>query len=177
MNKKDLDKILEEHKKWSSGDDGKRADLSHADLHNAVLRHADLSYAVLRNADLSCADLRNAVLSYADLRYAVLPRFQIPQTGTLEVFKKIEGKIVKLRVPAKAKRMISLVGRKCRAEYVKVLDIEGGGPVESDGMGNGVKTVYEIGNMVKPDSYDEDIRVECSHGIHFFLTREEAEEF
>lgn len=116
-----------------------------------------------------------AYLQDADLRGADLPRFQIPQTGTLDVFKKVDGCVVKLRVPAKAKRMISLIGRKCRAEYVKVLDIEGGDPVVSHDMGP--RTVYAIGKTVKPDSYDDDVRVECSHGIHFFLTLEEAKEF
>jgi hypothetical protein len=50
----------------------RNADLSGADLRNAVLRNADLSDAVLRNADLSGADLRNAVLRNAFLSDAVL---------------------------------------------------------------------------------------------------------
>lgn len=29
----------------------------------------------------------------------------------------------------------------------------------------------------RPDKFDPDVRVECSHGIHFFLTREEAETY
>ena len=157
MTKKELDKIVADHSKWLSGEGGRRA--------------------YLQDANLRRADLRGADLQDANLRGAYLPRYQIPQTGTLEVFKKVEGKIVKLRIPAEAKRMISLVGRKCRAEYVKVLDIEGGGPVTSDGMGSGVSTTYEVSKTIKPDSYDDDIRIQCSHGIHFFLTREEAEEF
>ena len=177
MNKKELDKILADHKKWAYGDGGKCANLRDADLRGANLQCADLQCADLRGANLRDADLRGANLQCADLRDAYLPRFQIPQTGTLDVFKKVDGKIVSLRVPAKAKRMISLIGRKCRAEYVKVLNIEGGKPVSSNGMGNGVETVYAIGKIVKPDSYDDDIRVECSHGIHFWLTLEEAKEW
>ena len=187
MTKTELDKIVSDHGRWLRAEGGSRANLSEANLSWANLSGADLRWANLsgaylsganlRWADLRWADLSGANLSWANLSGANLPRFQIPQTGTLDVFKKVAGKIVSLRVPAKAKRMISLVGRKCRAEYVKVLDIDGGGPVTSDGMGNGVETAYEVGKIVKPDSYDDDIRVECSHGIHFWLTLEEAEEW
>jgi hypothetical protein len=34
---------------------------------------------------------------------------------------------------------------------------------------------YVEGATYHPDTYDDDIRVECTHGVHFFLTREEAE--
>jgi hypothetical protein len=38
--------------------------------------------------------------------------------------------------------------------------------------------LYEVGKEVKPEKeYDPDIRVECVNGIHFFMTKEEAEEF
>ena len=147
------------------------ANLSRAYLSGANLSRAYLSDADLRDADLRRANLRGADLSGADLRRACkLPHFQIPE-GRLIVYKKVQGKIVKLGIPVKAKRTASLVGRKCRAEYAKVLDIEGGGDVETRGV------VYAIGGTVVPDSYDDDIRIECTHGIHFFLTLKEAEEW
>ena len=68
MEKKELDKILELHKKWLNYEvDGVRAN-----LRNANLRYADLSNADLSNADLSGANLRNANLSGADLSNADL---------------------------------------------------------------------------------------------------------
>ena len=73
--------------------------------------------------------------------------------------------------------MQSLVGRKCRAEFARVISIEGGESVLSNGCGHGPVTTYNEGEIVKADSYDDDIRVECSHGIHFFLTKREAEEW
>ena len=39
------------------------------------------------------------------------------------------------------------------------------------------ETVYRNGELTYPDSYDDDIRVGCSHGIHFFITKAEAEEW
>ena len=74
MNKKELDKILDNHKLWLStnGEQGERANLRSADLSSANLRSANLRYANLRSADLSSANLRSADLSSADLRYADL---------------------------------------------------------------------------------------------------------
>jgi hypothetical protein len=64
------------------------------------------------------------------------------------------------------------VGRKCRAEYVKVL----AAPAEAFDT-HTKRTAYIAGQIVRPDAYDPDPKVECTHGIHFFLTREEAEAY
>ena len=79
MNKKELDKILDNHKLWlrTNGNEGERANLRYADLSGADLSGADLSganlrYANLSGADLSGANLRCANLSGADLRNANL---------------------------------------------------------------------------------------------------------
>jgi len=174
-----------------SNADLRYADLRYAVLRNAVLRNAVLSYAVLRYADLGNADLRYADLSYAVLSYAVLSNadlryadlskikhhFQIiPGEGSFIAWKACQkGLILKLEIPKEAKRTSSLIGRKCRAEFVKVLEIY---PLKRKakiayGQHNGLE--YEKGKIVKADSFDPDIRVECSHGIHFFVTRKEAE--
>jgi hypothetical protein len=34
--------------------------------------------------------------------------------------------------------------------------------------------VYKVGEMVYPDSFDEDRWNECSHGIHFFVNEKDA---
>lgn len=49
MNQSELNKILEEHKKWlmTDGEKGKRADLRFADLSSANLRYANLRSANL----------------------------------------------------------------------------------------------------------------------------------
>jgi hypothetical protein len=38
-------------------------------------------------------------------------------------------------------------------------------------------TVYEVGKITYPDSYDNSIFKECTNGIHFFITRKEAEDY
>jgi hypothetical protein len=77
LNKKQQEKILDEHRRWWEGNGGKQADLrgadlSLADLSLADLRGADLSLANLRGADLSLANLSLADLSLADLSLADL---------------------------------------------------------------------------------------------------------
>jgi hypothetical protein len=44
------------------------------------------------------------------------------------------------------------------------------------GMHDG-KTRYIAGERVEADGWDDDIRVECTHGIHFFVTLREAREY
>ena len=73
MQKERLQEILESHKKWLRGKDGKKADLRWGDLGYADLKDADLRYADLRYADLKDADLRYADLRGADLDYSSFP--------------------------------------------------------------------------------------------------------
>jgi hypothetical protein len=68
MQKERLQEILESHKKWLRGKDGKRADLRCVDLRGADLRWADLKWVDLRWADLRGARLKDANLKDADLR-------------------------------------------------------------------------------------------------------------
>ena len=189
MTKEKLEKILQDHTKWLAGRGGARANLNDADLRDADLSRADLIWANLSDADLSranlsdadliCADLsradlRHANLSGVNLRGAKLPPFNIPQECELTVWKKGSDGLIKLLIPHDAKRTGSLVGRKCRAEFAKVLWTETGEPIPGKYKGD---CIYTPGEMVYPDSYNDDPRVECTHGIHFFLTREEAEQW
>ena len=130
----------------------------------ANLRWADLSGANLRGADLRGADLSGANLSGANL-----PHFQIcPQEGSFIAYKAAGSELLKLEIPAGARRTSSLVGRKCRAEFVNVL--QGCGTSKRGGT-------YVEGETYRPDGYDDDIRVECTNGVHFFMTRAEADEW
>jgi hypothetical protein len=150
-----------------------RANLRDANLYGATLIDADLYGADLRSANLYGADLRDADLRYANLTEARLPFFQIvPEKGGFTAWKRVRGGVCELYVPARAKRTSSLVGRKCRASHVKVVS------APADGRGiHDAAVVYRPGEIVRADSFDDDIRVECTHGIHFFITRQEAEDY
>ena len=81
--------------------------------------------------------------------------------------------IVKLLIPAEAKRS-NATGRKCRAEFADVLEIIGGKKGKSD---KDNEFIYEVGKRMIPSGFDLNRWEECSTGIHFFITREEAEAY
>ena len=142
------------------------ADLSGANLYGANLYDANLSGANLSDANLSGAENKNEeiLISFT----SILPE------GDLIGYKKCIGDIiVKLKIPAKAKRSNS-TGRKCRAEYVKVLEIYGASVATSQ---HDNKTEYKVGETVKCNEWDENRWKECSGGIHFFITKLEAERY
>ena len=153
----------------------------------AVKGGAYLGDAYLGDADLRGADLRGAYLRDADLGGAYLGGAKnipfipmaCPSDGAFVAWKKVSGKLVKLLVPEDARRC-SATTNKCRCDKAIVLDItdlDGGNPilkVINQERGN---LVYKVGEIVLPDSFDEDRWNECSHGIHFFINMEEAQRY
>jgi len=153
------------------------ADLAYANLVNANLAYADLAYANLAGANLAYANLAGADLAGANLADARLSHFQIcPEEGSFTAWKKADGALLKLEIPADARRVSALVGRKCRAEFARVLAVFDA-PEGKTNFPTQRGCVYRLGEIVHPDSFDDDIRLECTNGIHFFMTRREAEEW
>ena len=152
------------------------ANLSEANLRSADLRRADLSEANLLGADLLEANLRSANLSGAYLTRANLSEANLPEIpeGDLTAYKKCRGnKIVTLTIPAAARRSVA-TGNKHRAEYAIVKDISEGDSAESAHQAG---FFYRVGETVRPDAWDENRFNECAGGIHFFMTRAEAEAY
>ena len=140
-------------------------------LRGAYLGDADLRGAYLRGADLRGADLRGA----KEIPYVPLT---CPSDGAFIGWKKVGRYLVKLEIPEDAKRS-SATTNKCRCDKAKVLDII----CTSDDYQlnlqeitnfNYARTTYKVGEMVYPDSFDEDRWKECSHGIHFFINKQDA---
>ena len=167
--------------------DLKNANLYSADLRNAILRYADLRNANLKYADLSYTDLKNADFMDANLIGSKLIGVecnystaffasQCPEKGSFVGYKKSGGKIVELRIEEDSKRS-SATSRKCRASKVTVLNITSiDGKEEfkkSENTGQYAFT-YKVGETYEIEDFDDDRWDECSTGIHFFLTREEA---
>ena len=168
ITKDELDVFLRKHKLWLCGEDGgERADLRGADLYGANLRGADL-----READLYGADLRGA-------KNISLP-IACPEKGEFIGFKKSSGHIVELKITEDAKRC-SATGRKCRCSKAVVLSIttiagenDGVMEVASD---HDETFVYRVGETVEVHDFCDDRWAECSAGIHFFITRQEAVDY
>ena len=168
------------------------ANLRDANLRDANLRDANLRDANLRDANLYCANLCGANLYGANLRGAYLrgaylrgaknePFIPIscPSDGSFIGWKKIKGCLVKLLIPEDAKRS-SATTNKCRCDKAKVLEIiDLTTNVHLDKIINEeyAKCVYRVGKMVYPDKFDKNRWEECSHGIHFFINKQEAVEY
>ncbi len=149
---------------------------------NVRLRYANLGYADLGGADLGGAYLRGAYLGDADLGGAKnIPFIPLacPSDGAFIGWKKVNKCIVKLLIPEDAKRCSATTG-KCRCDKAKVLEITSMKTNEhlvEIANGKYAHCVYKVGEMVYPDSFDDDRWNECSHGIHFFINRQEAVEY
>ena len=166
----------------------REANLREADLREASLYGADLCGANLYGADLCGANLYGANLYGANLYGANLREAKnipfiplvCPERGSFTAFKKCGSYIIELLIPQDAKRC-SATTRKCRASYAKVVAITNmdGSQAEVDHVTNHAydPIEYKIGEYVHPDSFDDDRWNECSHGIHFFINRQEAVEY
>ena len=155
------------------------ADLRGADLRGADLRGADLGHANLYDANFSGADLRGANLWSTDLSCVKNIFFPMacPEKGSFIAFKKAGCYIIELFIPSNAKRC-SATSRKCRCSKAKVISIT---------TPSGDKTnitevhsnydpnfIYKLGEYVEVKNFDDNRWNECSTGIHFFITRQEA---
>ncbi len=99
--------------------------------------------------------------------------------GWKKATKNGENVLVKLLIPADAKRSNAL-SRKCRCNKAKVLDIikiDTGEHVTQCRSFHDSEFIYEVGKVVVEPQFDKDPWKECSYGIHFFITKEEALNF
>ena len=159
------------------------ANMAYANLEGVNLENTNLRDVQLAYANLEGANLRGANLEGANLRGAKnLPfiSFACPDTGSFIGWKRACGKIIKLEIPADAKRL-SATSKKCRCDKAKVLEIQ-----EIDGSISDVikissdydrNFIYEVGKTVSIKDFCEDRWRECSQGIHFFISRQSAVEY
>ena len=74
MNGKELNDILENHKKWLEGEEGgvcadlRDTNMTGTDLRGADLRHTDMKGTDLRDANMTGTDLRGADMRDADMK-------------------------------------------------------------------------------------------------------------
>jgi hypothetical protein len=153
--------------------------LAGANLEGAYLAGANLEGAYLAGAYLAGANLEGAYLAGAYLARAKGASLAIAQTrilpaGEIIGWKKLaEGKVAKLKIPADSERSHAF-GRKCRAEFAVVLEISEG---KSGFSMHDSAFKYVVGETVKCANWDKDWTNECGGGIHFFITKEEAEAY
>ena len=147
--KEELNEILRKHVLWLNNDpEGERA----------YLREADLSGVKNLSLPITC-----------------------PEEGSFIGFKKCRNNlIVKLEIPEDALRS-SATTRKCRCSKAKVLSITNvdGSDANIDAVASKYDEnfIYKVGETVEAPNFNTDRWHECSAGIHFFITRQEAVEY
>lgn len=181
----------------------KNSNLSAADLSGSVLFRTDFQFANLYGAriygtDFYGADLRNTDMRYADINGSNFRDAQTnntnidnvrinthtngyplncPEMGSFTAYKRAGEYIVELFIPENAKRS-SAFGRKCRCNKAITIAI-----TERDGKPTDVLSVpsdydknfiYTVGELSEVPDFDVNRWNECSKGIHFYITREEA---
>ena len=165
----------------------REAFLKEANLVDANLRGADLVYTDLTYSDLSGINLKGANLNRAHLRGASLSgvkydettsffALQCPEKGPFIGYKIAGYRIVELLITEDSLRS-SATSRKCRCSKAKVLSITDFNNTENFDMvasSYDKNFIYKVGEIIEVKDFDENRWNECSTGIHFFITRQEA---
>ena len=183
----------------------KRSILDNTNLKHANLLNVNLEYSNLRNTNLESALLCKVNFSDANIRGAnfcnavlenvsfenvyhdgntIFFALQCPEEGSFIGYKKAINKdeefvIVKLQITEDAKRS-SATSRKCRCSKAKILSITSiDGKIKYDFAysKHDPNFVYKVGETVEVTNFNEDRWSECSTGIHFFITRDEAVQY
>ena len=171
-----MEKIAE-HQKWlRDKTTGKCLDASFLDFSDVNFYKIDFHGANFCDANFLGANNINEVISSANIANTELC-MQCPEEGSFIAFKKAAGCIVKLRVTESAKRS-SATTRKCRCSEAEVLEIQNRDGTKSERTSVSSKYdrnfIYSVGSVVSVPDFNDDRWNECTRGIHFFLSRQEA---
>lgn len=146
----------------------------------ANLFNTNFSEAILEDINFDDAYIYDTIFNKADFISVENPPYvplACPEVGSFIAYKKCKRLIVELEIPADAKRS-SATGRKCRCNKAKVLRIlypdrtvSNFTEISSD---RDKSFIYTVGQMVSVDDFDENRWHECTTGIHFFISFQEA---
>lgn len=176
-----------------------QADLRGSDFSNCLFENCDFSFANLQNVNFEGADLRGCSLYGADIRganlfFAMLEKADLreiihdettqffalhcPETGPFLGYKKCFGnRIVQLLIPANARRT-SATNTCCRCDFAKVLtikDMETNEDYDEAVSYVDQDFIYRRGQLIYAKNFNPDRWADSTGGIHFWLTRKEAE--
>lgn len=158
-------------------------DFSNCDLSSINFTGAKLINCSLKKANVSYSQFRHAILSNCDLtdiKHRELAEFltmTCPETGAFLAYKQCYNfRLVQLLVPADAKRS-SATNNTCRCSKAKVLTIKSFDFKKSYQEAVSLvdeNFIYRVGETIEPDKFNENRWIDSTHGIHFYMTREEA---
>lgn len=167
--------------------DGSR--FEHCTFRGANFQRAKLYKCDLRYADFTGADFRGTDFNWTIMECSIHDNVKIddntknykmhcPEKGAFLGYKKcFNNLLVTLLIPADARRVCSTT-RPCRCDKAKVINITdfdfNEHFKEAWSLCASYDFKYPLGEMVYPDSFNPDRWMESTHGIHFWLTPEEA---
>ena len=157
-----------------------------AKLDSTLFKLCDCDHSTFNNVDLRSTKFFMTDLDQVDFSKAEYKPYiplACPSYGAFIGWKNIRdcklqrNYLVQLLIPEDAKRS-SAARNKCRCDKAKVLSIE---DLQTHESVNSVTNknqphvlTYKVGKMVYPDKFDDNRWNECSHGIHFFINKQEA---
>ena len=157
-----------------------------ANFKNANMKTASFRYCDMRNCNIENSDLYGAVLEYAKLDGICYNentkwfRLRCPETGAFLGYKKcVNDRMVQLLIPEDAKRSSSTLPS-CRCSKAKVLTIKSFDFKENfDEAWSLVDEnfIYRKGEWVEVKNFNEDRWMDSTTGIHFWMSREEAQAY
>ena len=149
------------------------ANMMGANMCGANMIDTNMRDADLRNANMSYANMRGANMRGADISGADRLRKGIKLSEPIIGWKKCKNNVlVKLEIPRGA-IVFSINNKKCRTDKAKVLEIIGADRAYS----NYKFFSYYVGDVIEVFNFNCEYNFECAEGIHFFRTREEAENY
>ena len=153
---------------------------------NASMMTASFRYCDMKECNIEDENLFGAVLEHANLEGIVSNegtqwfRLHCPETGAFLAYKKcVNDRMVQLLVPADAKRTSATLPS-CRCNKAKVLTIKSFDYEENfDEAWSLVDEnfVYKKGEWVEVKNFNEDRWMDSTTGIHFWMTRKEAQDY
>ena len=171
--------------------DFRSANLLNASIMGSAACDVDFSHANLNGANIGSTNFSCAHFSEASLyKTKGVPPIVCPTEGSFTAFKAIQVPMIEelnkwiiaeLIIPAHARRS-SACSRKCRADEAEVVRFWNLDHTPCD-VSIGISSTdpyfaYIPGNTVRPTKpFNTDRWIECSTGIHFFVTFQEAVEY
>ena len=177
--------------------------LEYSELKYSAFRFVNLKDCSLKRSDMTASNFMNTDFARAFMKDAILVNCNFYSNYNLDKIvgknnNYIEGKvltdniigykkcmdytIVTLEIPRGA-IVFSIDGTKCRTNKAKVIAIDGADRAYSkhSTYSEHNRTYghmsYYVGDEITVYNFDCKYNEECSRGIHFFLTREEAEDY
>ena len=163
-----------------------KCDLTNANFMNSYCQSSFFLRSILISTVFSQAMIDSVIFNSIEMNYTTIGlSLTCPSKGSFIGYKKCffyggGSAIVKLLIPEDALRS-SRTSRKCRCSKAKVLSIT---KVDNEEESlcrawsiHDPSFEYTVGKEVEVKDFDTNRWNECSAGIHFFMTREEAESF